>query len=147
MWLLWRSAPWENLEYRPLDWMGDDEFLAGRPHEPCYRSWFRYLPTATFDDPFVEAGRVALLMDIMGWPAAHRAFTQAEEGRWIAPNIDVSVTFHQPPAGADYLYLDSEASLATGGMVGATGRVWSADGRLLGSGVQQMVCRRVPQDR
>ena len=144
-----RASPypfWENLEYRPLGWMSEEEFLANRPHRPEFRSWFRYLPTATFDDPFVEAGRVTVLADIMGWPAAGRALSADDDGRWVAPNIDLSVVFHQPPAGSEHLFLDAEASLATQGMVGATCRVWSVDGRLLGSAVQQMVCRPVPQE-
>ena len=132
---------WNNVEYRPLGWMSEEEWEARRPLQPRYQAWVRYRPTAVFEDPFVEAGRVALLVDIMGWPAAHRAL---DDEAWIAPNLDVNVTFHQSPAGADYLYLDSEASLAIGGLVGSTGRIWSADGRLLASGTQQMMCRPVP---
>jgi acyl-CoA thioesterase len=66
------------------------------------------------------------------------------DGRWVAPNLDLSVSFHQLPNGSPYLLLDGEARIATGGLVGGNGRVWSDDGRLLATGVQQLLIRPVP---
>ena len=135
---------WDNFEYRPLTWIPPDERANVHPCEPRFDAWFRYLPTARFDDPFVDAGRAALLADIIGWPSANRAVPPEEDGRFIAPNVDVSVVFHQPMAATEYLVLHGEAPLATGGFVGGTAQVWSDDGRLLASSVQQMMCRPGP---
>lgn len=144
-WHSWHPF-WDNFEYRPLNWLPEAEWLKNRPHEPTYSGWFRFLPASVFDDPFVEAGRVAMLCDIKGWPAAHRAITEKPD-EWIAPNMDVSITFHRLPSAADYLFLHAQAPVATGGLVGATGQVWATGGRLLASATQQMLQRRVgPRD-
>ncbi|MGH9027462.1 MAG: hypothetical protein ACRDWD_15300 [Acidimicrobiia bacterium] len=121
-----------------------EEWEAVRPVEPRFDAWFKYLPTARFNDPFVEAGRVLLLADIVGWPAASRAVPPADDGRFIAPNLDMAVVFHQPLDASDYLLLQSEAALASGGFIGGNGKVWSEDGRMLASTAQQMMCRPGP---
>jgi acyl-CoA thioesterase len=64
---------------------------------------------------------------------------------WMAPNLDVTVTFHQPPGPSEFLLLDAESPLALGGTIGSTGRVWSDDRRLLATSIQQMLARPVPQ--
>jgi hypothetical protein len=46
--------------------------------------------------------------------------------------------------GAEQLFLDAIASIAGGGLAGGGGSVWSDDGRLLGSGTQQMIFRPRP---
>lgn len=137
---------WSNLEYRPLDWVAPDGW-GTRTSGPRWRSWFRFLPTATFDEPSLEAARVAMLCDVSGWPSLVRGLAPGQRDEWMAPNIDVAVTFHQPPRGSEYLYLDAEAPLATGGMAGSTARVWSQDRRLLASSTQQMLFRPVPPTR
>ena len=134
-------AFWQNLEYRPLSWLGPDAW-ANRVESPAeFSAWYRFVPTAVFDDPFVEAARVAMLVDIAGWPALIRALSPDDEARWIAPSLDLAVTFHAPPAGAEHLLLDASASVATGGLAGGGGSVWSPDGRLLASGTQQLIFR------
>jgi acyl-CoA thioesterase len=132
---------WNNFEYRPFDWVPHDERAAVAPLPPRYDAWFKYLPVARFDDPFVDAGRVLLLADIAGWPAAAQAIPPGEEGRFIAPNLDLAVVFHPPLDVGEYLLLRAEAPRAVGGFVGASGTVWSDDFRLLASTVQQMMCR------
>lgn len=134
---------WQNLELRPLEWMSREEWDLKRPQAPHLKAWCRFRPSAVFEDPYVEAARVALLLDTEGWPAATRALSPETNGRWIAPNMDVSISFHAPPAGAEYLLVDMEAPLSKGGLIGAQGRVWSPDGRLLGTGIQQMLFREV----
>jgi acyl-CoA thioesterase II len=145
-WIAWYPF-WNNFEYRPIDWIGEDEWASTRPAAPRYDGWFRYLPTARFDDPCVDAGRIVVLADIVGWPAATRAIPAEEEGRFIAPNVDLAVVFHQPMNAGEYLLLHGEASLARGGFIGGSGQVWSEDGRLLASSVQQMMCRPAPEMR
>jgi acyl-CoA thioesterase len=135
---------WENFEYRPLSWLTREEWASRDGGEASFRAWYRYVPTAVFDDPFVEAARVAMLVDIAGWPSIVRAMDAEDEGRWIAPSLDLSVTFHQPPEQSEYLFLDGFGSIAAGGLAGGGGSVWSHDGRLLGSGTQQLIFRTLP---
>ena len=61
-------AFWENFEYRPLAWLDPDAWATrdGMPAE--FRAWCRFLPTAVFDDPYVEAARVTTLVDVLDGP-------------------------------------------------------------------------------
>lgn len=135
---------WDNLELRPTRWLTRAQWEVERPMEPRIRGWFRFAPTPVFADPFVEAARVALLLDTEGWPAATQAMEPAHSREWMAPNMDLHVTFHKPPDGAAWLLCDAHAPLAHGGLIGATATVWSPDGRLLGTAIQQMMLRNMP---
>jgi acyl-CoA thioesterase-2 len=128
---------WTNLETRILDVERALEPLPRRPSPPHHCEWYRFVPRASFDDPFVEAARALLLMDVMAWPAAARPHP---EGEFQAPNLDVTAWFHQPAAGSEWLLMDYEAPIAKGALMGASGRVWSGDGRLLASGGAQLLC-------
>jgi acyl-CoA thioesterase len=135
---------WSNFEYRPLSWLSPDERANRAPGDPAFQAWYRYIPTPVFEDPFVEAARVAMLIDIAGWPSIRHAMDAEDEAQWMAPSLDLSVTFHQPPDESEYLFLDGFGSIAAGGLAGGGGTVWSQDGRLLGSGSQQLIFRPLP---
>jgi acyl-CoA thioesterase-2 len=134
-----RHPFWDNFEERPLDWL--DDWEAREPADPVFRTWIRFRPRATFDDPFVDAARSLLLLDTMGWPAAVRA--HAEPLDVIAPNIDLAVHFHRLEPASEYLYVEATAPVGDDGLIGASSRVWSESGRLLASGSQQLLCRPV----
>ena len=134
-------AFWQNFEYRPLSWVGPDKWSERVDDPATFRAWYRFVPAAVFDDPYLEAARVAMLVDIAGWPALIRGLSPADEERWIAPSLDLAVAFHAPPQGSEHLLLDGFASVATGGLAAGGGSVWSPDGRLLGSGTQQLMFR------
>jgi acyl-CoA thioesterase-2 len=129
---------WRNLEERPIDWI--DDWDAREPGDPRYRSWFRYRPQPTFDDPFVDAGRALVLLDTMMWPAAVRAHPPGESG-FYAPSIDVQARFHARDAASEWLLCDARSPWAADGLVGGTAQIWSANGTLLATGGQQMLSR------
>jgi acyl-CoA thioesterase-2 len=59
---------WQNLEARPVH---PERFKEPpQPRPPTFREWYRFRPRATFEDPFVDAGRQLLLIDTLSWPAA-----------------------------------------------------------------------------
>lgn len=132
---------WNNLESRPIDWVHWNDRQPGAPE---WREWYRFQPRATFTDPFVDAARSLLLIDTMSWPACCRAYPPQGPG-YIAPSLDVSVQFHRLAPANDWLLVEAVAPVATQGLVGSTGRVWSADGRLLASGGASLLCRPAPQ--
>jgi acyl-CoA thioesterase II len=130
---------WENLESRPINWVHWSERTPGPPQ---WREWYRFRPRATFDDPFVDAGRSLVLVDTMLWPAACRAYES--ETPYIAPNLDVAVRFHREAPASEWLLCDAAAPVAADGLIGGHASVWSSDGRLLASGGGQLLCRPRP---
>jgi acyl-CoA thioesterase-2 len=128
---------WSNFDERPLQWI--ENWQEREPGDPSFRSWFRYVPRDTFDDPFVDAGRSLLLADTVGWPAAVRAYRS--DLPYYAPSIDVTVRFHASAREAPWLLVEGRSPVARDGLVASAVSVWSADGRLVASGGQQMLCR------
>jgi acyl-CoA thioesterase len=135
-----RHRFWDNLESRVLQ---PERFREGpRVRDPIWREWYRFRPRATFDDePFLDAGRSLLLLDTMSWPGACQPHPNAP---FLAPNLDVSVWFHDAAPASDWLFVEHECRVAEGGLMGTTGRVWSRDGRLLASGGAQLLCVPAP---
>jgi acyl-CoA thioesterase len=133
---------WKNLETRPIAPERFDE--EPRPREPVWREWYRFRPRATFEDPFLDAGRALLLLDTLSWPAASQPHPNAP---FRAPNLDVTAWFHRSDPKSEWLLADHECAVAEGGLMGTTGRVWSRDGRLLASGGAQLFCVPAPPRR
>jgi acyl-CoA thioesterase-2 len=131
---------WRNFDAKPIDFEAD--WPPDGPRAARWREWLRFLPASTFEDPWVDAARTVILVDLPSWPSAHRphAWTQPP---FTAPTLDLSVAFHQPTVGEEWLLCDGEAPLSAGGLFGWTGRVWSAGGGLLASGGGQCLYRRL----
>lgn len=126
---------WENLEERPVVWFDDWENRP--PSDPVWQSWIRFTPTSTFDDPWVDAGRLLLLADLGPWPAAARLHRSDE---WIAPTLDVSCQFDHLDPGAEWLLVDHHAPIGRDGLIGANCKIWSPTGDLLATSVSQLLC-------
>jgi len=131
---------WGNFDYRPIDWQVDWEKRV--PTDAVAEGWLRFQPTSTFTDPYVDAARYVLLADTMPWPAAVRAYSG--QLPFIAPSIDLSVQFHRAAPEQEWLFVRAESPIAAEGLVGGTARVWSADGQLLATAVEQMLCVPAP---
>ena len=127
---------WQNLDFRPLRWIEDWD--AG-PHEPNTDGWYRFQPTATFDDPWVDAVRLLILVDLDGWPAAHRAHPL--DAPWFAPTIELAARFLGDASEESWLRAIAEAPVAVHGLVGHHGEVWSPTGRLLAAGGSTLLSR------
>jgi acyl-CoA thioesterase-2 len=129
---------WNNLESRPVDWWDEWET---RDRTPQWREWVRFVPTATFDDPWVDACRSLIIIDVQSWPSASRAHDSRD---FIAPSLDLYVAFHSPQPKSEWILADGYAPIARDGLMAWNGRAWSEDGALIASGSGQMLCRRVP---
>jgi len=130
---------WDNIESRIINVdrvLNDTDVFP-----PDLVEWYRFQPTPTFADPFADAARYTLLLDTFAWPAAGNAHPRAER-QYQAVNIDVVAWFHRPVPESEWLLCDYDSPIAHGGLVGAHGRIWSRDGRLIASGGAQ--CRSVP---
>jgi acyl-CoA thioesterase II len=134
---------WDNVDSRIIH---EERVLnMDDPFPADLLEWYRFQPTATFDDPFEDAARYTVLLDTFAWPAAanpHRATR-----KYQAVNIDVVAWFHRPAPESEWLLCDYDSPIAHGGLVGAHGRVWSQDGRLVASGGAQCLSMPVPEER
>lgn len=133
-----RFAFWSNLDTRPTD---PGRMNWGPVRAPRLLDWYRFISPERFEDPWLDAGRLALLVDSMGWPAASQPHPRSE---FIAPSIECSVAFHDFAAESVWLLCEQVSPIAVSGLVAAHGKVWSQDGRLLASGSTQMMCAPVP---
>jgi acyl-CoA thioesterase II len=132
---------WQNLETRVV---APERFAEEpRARDPVWLEWYRFRPRATFDDPFVDAGRLALLVDTLSWPAACQPHPWPTHS-FQAPNLDVSVWFHRSEPDCEWLLADHSCPVAEGGLMGTQGRIWSRAGRLLASGGAQLLCVPAP---
>jgi acyl-CoA thioesterase-2 len=132
---------WQNLQSKPIDF--EPEWPPTGPRPAIWREWLRFTPTATFVDPWVDAARSVILVDLPSWPSAHRphAWTNPPV---IAPTLDLHVSFQSPTADQEWLLCEGEAPLSTEGLFAWRARVWSPGGRLHASGGGQCLYRRLP---
>jgi acyl-CoA thioesterase II len=128
---------WYNFDERPIDWI--ENWEAREPRPPVFTTWFRYVPTSTFDDLWVDACRSLILIDTLGWPAVCRYHVKNQT--IIAPSIDVTAAFHRFRPDEPWLLTRAQSPSGAGGVLGGQGEVWSADGALLATGSTQMLCR------
>ncbi|HVX21471.1 MAG TPA: thioesterase family protein [Acidimicrobiales bacterium] len=130
---------WNNLDYRPV--AAREQWPPPGPLPARWQAWLRFRPTATFVDPWVDAARAVVLLDVVGWPSAHQHHAWADPP-YIAPSLDLSVAFHEPAADADWLLADGHSPVAGDGLVGWNGRLWSPRRRLVATAGGQALCRR-----
>jgi acyl-CoA thioesterase II len=131
---------WNNLEAKPLEF--EVEWPPDGPRPARWHEWLRFTPTATFADPWTDAARSVILVDLPSWPSAHRPHAW-KQPPYIAPTLDLNIAFHQPASDHDWLLCDGSAPLSTAGLFAWTARVWSAGGRLHASGGGQCLYRRM----
>ena len=138
-----RFAFWRNLESKPLEPLRREPPTG--PAEPIWREWHRFTPAATFEDPWVDACRALVLIDVQSWPAANRPHWGSEAlQQYYAPSLDLYVAFHDPQPASEWLLTDGRGPIARDGLMGWDGRLWSSDRRLVASGGGQLLCRRYP---
>jgi acyl-CoA thioesterase len=126
---------WNNIECRPPDGFARRTRAYGGP--PVASAWFRFRPAPAFDEPFLDAGRVLVLLDVMPWNAAWSHHGPTE---WNAPNLDLVAWFHRPASRSEWLLGNGEAPLAEDGLIGSAARIYDQAGRLVASGGAQLLC-------
>lgn len=130
---------WRNFQVKPIDFRVD--WPPPGPLPAVWREWLRFVPTSTFDDPWLDAARSVILVDLPSWPAAMRPHAWTEPP-FVAPTLDLSVAFHRPTSGEEWLLCDGAAPVSTNGLFGWTARVWSTGRSLVASGGGQCLYRR-----
>ena len=127
------SPVWRAIDGRPLVW-------SDAPAPPLWHCWMRLVETPDLSDPFLEAARILLWLDLMMWNAAARPHLPWPPA-YVAPNLDLAANFHAAAPREEWLLCDAAAPVGREGLLGCNGRVWSPDGRLLASGTSTLFCR------
>jgi acyl-CoA thioesterase II len=133
-----RYAFWENFDQRPLDW--SETWPPMEPLPPTWRTWVRYRPTPAFDDPWVDAARSLIVLDVGSWPAGSRPHAYLDPP-FIAPSLDLYASFQHAGAPSEWLLIDAHSPVSARGLLSWTGRIWSRERCLLASGGGQAVFR------
>lgn len=107
--------------------------------DPVYLDWIRFA-SAGAADPWAEAARLLLLVDLGAWPAANRLHVQSD---YIAPSIDVSCEFHHLGQHGGWYLLRGASPVAGEGLIASHQEVWDDQGRLLASGISHLLCRAI----
>jgi acyl-CoA thioesterase II len=135
-------AFWENFDQRPTNWVAP--WPPAEPLPPVWRTWVRYAEgspgEAGVADPWVDAARLLVVLDVGSWPAGSRPHAHREHA-FIAPSLDLYAAFQDLGSGSEWLLLDAHSPVAEAGLLSWTGRVWSGERRLLASGGGQAVFR------
>jgi acyl-CoA thioesterase-2 len=131
-------AYWDNFDQRPVTWV--KPWPPTEPIEPMWRTWVRYHAASADEDPWVNASRLLVVLDVGSWPAGSRPHAYLNHS-FIAPSLDLYAAFPDRGSSADWLLLDAHSPVAEGGLLSWTGRVWSRDRRLLAHGGGQAVFR------
>lgn len=120
---------WDNIEGRPINFRAYGDPLPDDTHQ---LRWMRLRDWPATDDPFLEAMRSTLLIDIGVWPGHwHRLSEPATYG---APSLDITVHFHDPAPASDWLLSDADSDVSGQGNISGRVRIWSADGRCVATG-------------
>ena len=137
-----RAGMYRNLDQRPIDWQAADERSA---RDPVTRGWCRFRPIPSARERFVDAARTLILLDAFSWPATWPLYPSEEPSPWIAPNLDLHVRFHHDSRPHDWLLYETRAEIASEGLIGTKGTLWSPDRNLIGESSSQLFCRPRPE--
>lgn len=120
---------WQNFDSRPVNFRTFDETPASVPNQ--YR-WMRFADWSDEPDPFFDAMRTALLIDLAIWPGHWHRIT--EPARYLAPSLDLTVYFHTDAPAGEWLLSDADTDISSNGLLSGRARVWHADGKAIASG-------------
>jgi acyl-CoA thioesterase II len=115
---------------------------------PTLQLWVRF-PEAPADDATIARALLAHATD--GWLIAtamrpHKGIGQSMAHRDLSTTVlSHSLAFHDDFAADEWLLIDHESQAAGGGRAYGRGHVFSRDGRLVASFVQEALLRRAPE--
>lgn len=134
---------WTNFDSKPLQFIPRSEWPPPEPLPAVWSGWERFLSTGRWDDPWIDACRSLVLIDVQSWPSASRQHVHVDHG-FYAPSLDLYVAFHEVPSPSTWLLTDGRAPVSGNGLMHWDGRLWSETGTLVASGMGQLLCRRMP---
>jgi acyl-CoA thioesterase len=128
---------WNNFEARPITWF--DNWDEREPEAPTWIEWMRFAPDPDTTDPWIDAARLLILVDLGSWPAVVRH--HVDTAGLYAPSIDLACHFHRLRPESAYLLAQGTSPSGADGLVTSHQSVWADDGTFLASGISQLLCR------
>jgi acyl-CoA thioesterase len=128
---------WRHVEGRAIEKVADP--VAG---SPFWRSWMRLPGELGEGELVLDAARSVLWMDCMMWIAASRPYPRPR--LFIAPNLDLTVQFHADGSRSRWLLCEGAGAIGHNGLLGCSGRLWTAEGKLVATGTAQLLCQPNP---
>lgn len=117
------------------------DFTRADLRDDNYCTWFRWGEGIVYDDPFLEAARYAMALDLTAPAVLHRlGFTWDPQQRqlpWGFTNLDLLAHFHNAP-GTEWIWAEASAVVGLDGFGNAEAQIWSTDGQLLATGASQV---------
>ena len=132
---------WAALEVRYAGDSREGGVLSAEAHPALARVWLR-ASGPLGDDPVVHAAVLAYASDLTLLSAS-----TVPHGTWIGDprlqpaSLDHAMWFHRPLRADEWLLYDQVSPSASGGRGFATGRLFTADGRLVATAVQEGLLR------
>lgn len=123
---------WELIDGRQVDFREP-----GNPDPRGCRTerWLRFEDWAETDDPFLDAARALVGIDIHIWPAHNRGVAQIPS--YVAPSLDLTVWFHSAAPKSSWQLVEARSDIMGDALLSGTARLWSSDGKLIASGGSQ----------
>lgn len=112
---------------------------------PIHRSWHR-LPEQDFSDPYLDAGRQMIFLDLCPFRAAGNAF-RIPRGEFQAKTLDFTVSFVCPGKNDEWLLASAVPEMAEDFHVGTDIKIWNSRRELICYGGSQLICRSVGDQR
>jgi acyl-CoA thioesterase II len=126
---------WSNFDRRVLQ---RERFDWPTPRLPPYwLEWFRLPTEADFSDPFLDAGRSAVLLDLLTWPLVA---IYHDNPPFMGASLDLALWFHDFDPSGEWLLAEARSEVARAGQVSCQGRVFSEQGALLATSGSQQLC-------
>lgn len=120
---------WSNFEGRPTVVLPEG---TADPRGSVVQEWNRFESFELTTDPFLDFSRALILIDTYPWIAFNRGLTKRPD--YIAPTLDITAWFHEPPAASQWLLVDARGDVGGGGLIHGQVQIWSDDGRPIATG-------------
>jgi acyl-coenzyme A thioesterase PaaI-like protein len=113
--------------------------VSGPDGESDARAWWRLAPGLTYEDPYLEAARIAVTLDGAGAAVLRRLGPPRRDRRvpWGFSNLDALVHFHRVE-GSDWLHTETCILTGSQGLVCAETQAWTVDREPLATALSQL---------
>jgi acyl-CoA thioesterase-2 len=136
------DGPFSGLHRRPFDMR---EVLVRTSPEPARALWVRTSDRLP-DDPEIHACVITFLSDMGPVGAVRRSVGGWPFGRGMSASLDHCLWFHRPARADEWLLYRLDSVAAAGARGVAKGEIWTADGTLAVTVMQEALVRPPPAD-